>query len=201
LDVENTATTWELIGEISDSLTNYTFQDYTLPLNREVEYVVVQVADRFGSLLESDIGAVDAVTSVGDRYYFVPEVPVGTIGSFEASYVVGDAFTRDVEQNTLHVIGRGRQVQVGDDLGYSGTLTIHLRNPASARVDREFLEYLSTNEAGNIYIRSPFGDVLYVSFGSISSTRLAGVGTEDLVDLTIPYTTVYGEVPLTRAGT
>lgn len=200
LDVENTATTWELVGEITDALTNYTFQDYTLPLNREVEYVVVQVADRFGSLLESDIGAVDAVTSVGDRYYFVPEVPVGTIGSFEASYVVGDAFTRDVEQNTLHVIGRGRQVQVGDDLGYSGTLTIHLRNPASARVDREFLEYLSTNQAGNVYIRSPFGDVLYVSFGNINSTRLAGVGTEDLVDLTIPYTTVYGEVSLTRAG-
>lgn len=201
LDIDATATTWKLIGEVTDVQTNYTFYDYTLPLNKAVDYVVVQVADRFGDLLESDILTHSTVTSVGDRYYFVPEVPVGTIASFEASYVTGDNFTRDIEQNTLHVIGRGRQVQVGDDLGYSGTLTLHLRNPSSARVDREYIEYLSGNRAGNIYIRTPFGDVHYVSFGNVSTNRIAGVGTEDLVDISVPYTTVYGEVTLTRPGT
>lgn len=200
LDVAATATTWKLVAEVTNVATSYTYRDYVLPLNRAVDYVVVQVADRFGSLLESDITVIDTVTSVGDRYYFVPEVPIGTIASFEASYVTGDAFTRDIEQNTLHVIGRGRQVQVGDDLGYSGTLTINLRNPATARSDREFIEYLSTNGAGNVFVRSPFGDVLCCSFGSVNSTRLAGVGTEDLVDLSIPYTTVFQEVPITRAG-
>lgn len=201
LDIDLTATTWKLIGEVTDVLTNYTFYDYTLPLNKAVDYVVVQVADRFGDLLESDILTYLTVTSTGDRYYFVPENPVGSIASFEASYVTGDNFSRDIEQNTLHVIGRGRQVQVGDDLGYSGTLTLHLRNPASARVDREFIEYLSGNRAGNVYIRTPFGDVHYVSFGNVGTNRIPGVGTEDLVDISVPYTTVYGEVTLTRPGT
>lgn len=201
LDLDLTATTWEVIGEAVDVATSYTHYDYTLPLNKEVDYVVVQVADRFGSLLESDITSFESVTSPGDRYYFVPENPVGSIASFEASNVVGDSFTREVEQNTLHVLSRGRQVQVGDDLGYSGTLTIHLRNPDTARSDREFIEYLSGSTAGNVYIRSPFGDVLYISFGNVGFTRLAGVGGgADLGDLTVPYTTVIQEVPLKRAG-
>lgn len=201
LDLDLTATTWELIGEATDVATSYTHYDYTLPLNKVVDYVVVQVADRFGSLLESDITSYESVTSPGDRYYFVPENPIGSIASFEASNVVGDSFTREVEQNTLHVLSRGRQVQVGDDLGYTGTLTIHLRNPDTARSDREFIEYLSGSTAGNVYIRSPFGDVLYISFGNVGFSRMAGVGGgADLGDLTVPYTTVIQEVPLKRAG-
>jgi hypothetical protein len=199
LDLDNTATVYELLAEVTNVATSYTYYDYTMPLNKSVDYLVVQVADRFGSLLESDLGAPDTVVSPGDRYYFVPEVPVGTIASFEASYVTGDSFTRDIEQATLHVLGRGRQVQVGDDLGYSGTLQLKLRNPATARADREFLEFLAGDDAGNLYIRSPFGDVLYVSLGNPSFSRLAGVGNSDLGDLSIPYTTVYKTALATRS--
>jgi hypothetical protein len=200
LDLENTATVYKMIAEVTEVAASYTYYDYTMPLNKSVDYLVVQVADRFGSLLESDLGTPDTVISPGDRYYFVPEVPVGTIASFEASFVTGDSFTLDIEQATLHVLGRGRQVQVGDDLGYSGTLIIKLRNPEAARGDREFLEYLAGNKAGNLYIRSPFGDVIYVSLGNPSFTRLGGVGNTDLGDLTIPYTTVYQPALPTRAA-
>lgn len=199
LDIDNTATTYELLAEYTSVATNYTYYDYTMPLNKSVDYLVVQVADRFGSLLESDLGTPDTVVSPGDRYFFVPEVPVGTIASFEASFVTGDSFTRDVEQATLHVLGRGRQVQVGDDLGYSGTLTLRLRNPDTARGDREFIEFLASDDAGNLYIRSPFGDVLYVSLGNPSFSRLAGVGNSDLGDLSVPYTTVYKTALATRS--
>lgn len=200
LDINNTATVYEILAEVTNVSTSYTFYDYTMPLNKSVDYLVVQVADRFGSLLESDLGTPDTIVSPGDRYYFVPEVPVGTIVSFEASYVTGDNFTRDIEQATLHVLGRGRQVQVGDDLGYSGTLTLKLRNPNTARGDREFLEFLASDDAGNLYIRTPFGDVLYVSLGNPSFSRMAGVGNTDLGDLTIPYTQVYKTPPAIRAA-
>lgn len=198
LDVNNTANTWVLIHEDTENTTSYEYRDYFAPLNRAVDYLVVQMVDRFGSLIESPLTGHSTITVEGDRYYFVPEIPVGAIASFEAKYVTADSFTREVEQETIHIIQRGRQVQVGDDLGYVGSFTIQLRDPASARLDREFIEYLSTPDSGNVYIRSPFGDVLYVSIGNVSTQRLAGVGTSDLADLTVPYSVVFGEVPVTR---
>lgn len=198
LDVNATASTWVLIHETTENTTSYEYRDYYAPLNRAVDYLVVQMVDRFGSLIESPLEDWDTITVEGDRYYFVPEIPIGSIASFEAKYVTADSFTREVEQETIHIIQRGRQVQVGDDLGYTGSFSIQLRDPASARLDREFIEYLSTPNSGNVYIRSPFGDVLYVSIGNVSTQRLAGVGTSDLADLTVPYSVVFGEVPVTR---
>lgn len=200
LDVDNTATTWVLLYETTDVASSYSYRDYLAPLNKSVDYVVVQLVDRFGSLIESDISSFQTVNQLGDRYYFVPEVPIGLVASFEAANVTGDAFVREVEQETLHVIGRGRQVQIGDDLGYAGTLTIKLRNPSSARSDREFFEHLSSDDTGNVYIKSPFGDVLFVALGNISVNRVPGSGSADIVDLSVPYSEVFTAVTITRAG-
>lgn len=198
VDSDNTRNTWVLLTEVNVNQANYTYADYTVPLNRSVDYMVAQLVDRFGSLIESNIAGFSTATVAGDRYYFVPEIPVGAIASFEAAFVTADDFTLEVEQATLHVIGRGRQVQVGDDMGYDGTLTIKLRNPATARRDREFMELLSKTDSGSVYIRSPFGDVLFVSFGNVAFTRLAGVGLSDLGDLSVPYSEVFEDVRITR---
>lgn len=200
LDVDDTANTWELVYETTDVLSSYEFRDYLVPLNRSVRYAISQVVDRFGSSLESPLSTTALITVVGERFYFVPAVPIGTIASFEASNVTADQFAREVEQETLHVINRGRQVQIGDDLGYAGSYTIKLRNPATARSDREFIELLSKADNAKVYIRSPFGDVLYVSFGSVAFNRMAGVGLSDLGDLTVPYTEVFQDVPITRTA-
>lgn len=198
LDLKNTATLWEMLYETTDVQTSYTFQDYMAPLNKSVEYAVVQVVDRFGSLVESRITSSSTVFQAGDRYYFVPEVPIGVIAAFEAANVTTDGFTREIEQATLHVKGRGRQQQIGDDLGYTGTLNIKLRNQQTARRDREFFEFLSGDDAGNVWLRSPFGDVLYVAFGNVQTNRVAGMGLGDIVDLTIPYLEVFSNLPITR---
>jgi hypothetical protein len=198
LDTDGTASTWVLIYEATDSTGPYTYKDYLIPLNKSVDYIVVQVADRFGSLIESTLGSFTTVTMSANRYYFIPGVPIGSIASYEANNVSGDDFIDEVEQATLHVIGRGRQVQVGDDLGVQGTLTIQLRNPVTARADREFFQRLASSKITNIYMKNPFGDVVYLKFGSISVKRLAGVGQAELVDLTIPYTEVFNVVPVTR---
>lgn len=193
LDINDTANTWYLLYETQDSLTSYAFDDYLAPLNKSIEYVVVQLADRFGSLIESNITSTFAVTLVGERYFFVPAVPVGTIASFEATGVTGDDFTRDIEQETLHVIGRGRQVQIGDDLGYSGTLTIKLRNAATVRRDREFFELISSTY-NKVYIKSPFGDVVLIALGPVQTGRQAGYGGyADFSDLSLPYTEIIDE--------
>lgn len=198
LDIDNTANTWYLVYETDDIQTTYTFDDYLAPLNKQVQYVVVQLADRFGSLIESNITSSMAVTLVGQQYFFVPSVPVGSIASFEASGITGDSFTRDIEQETLHVIGRGRQVQVGDDLGYSGTLTVKLRNPATARRDREFFELISST-FNQVYVKTPFGDVFLIAVQSVQTARQAGYGGySDFSDLSIPYTQIYDEPLLTR---
>lgn len=186
------------LDEMKLETQSWEYYDYTAPLNKEVRYMVAQVVNRFGSLVESDLVAGTAITQVGDRYYFVPEIPIGAIASFEAGSVNADTFTDEVEQETLHIIGRGRQVQVGDDLGYTGTLTIRLRNPTTARQDREFFELLSSPEVGNVYMKSPFGDVLYIRVGNINSSRQAGVGTTDMADITVPYLEVFEEAQITR---
>ena len=198
LDEDNTANTWVLVYETSDVLASYQFRDYFAPNGKPITYAISQMVDRFGSLLESPLSVLGTVTMTADRYYFVPAVPIGTIASFEASSVVGDSFTREVEQQTLHILGRGRQVQIGDDLGYSGSLTLKLRNPATARSDREFVEALARADNAKVFIRSPFGDVLYVVFQSPSFNRMAGVGPGDMGDLTVPYVEVFQDVPITR---
>lgn len=199
-DVDNTATTWFLLYEINDgSLTNYTFDDYLAPLNRSVEYVVVQVADRFGSLVESNITSTFTTTLSTSRYFFVPDVNIGGIASFEASGVTGDSFSKEVEQETIHVVGRGRQVQIGDDLGYSGTLTIKLRNPATARRDREFFELVSSS-FNRVYVKSPFGDVVLIALGNVSADRQPGYGGNvDFADLSVPYMQIIDEALIARA--
>lgn len=199
LDVNETATKWVLVYETNVNSATNNFYDYLSPLNRPVDYVVVQVADRFGSLVESNITAHSTTTQAGDRYFFVPKIPIGTIASFEASSVTGDSFIREIEQETLHVIQRGRQVQIGDDLGYSGSFSVKLRNPASARFDREFFEYMSGPNSSNVYVKSPFGDVILISIGSVSAQRLAGVGLTDMADLTVPYVEVFDDEQVTRS--
>lgn len=200
-DIDNTATTWYLMFETTEVLTNYSFDDYLAPLNVAVDYVVVQMADRFGSLIESDITTFQTVTLTTDRYYFVPQVLLGGIVSFQAASVTGDNFSREIEQETLHVIGRGRQVQVGDDLGYSGTLSIKQRNPATARRDREFFELISA-QYNSVYIKTPFGDVVLIALGNIQSSRIPGFGGHaDFVDITVPYLQIIDEELTTRSAT
>lgn len=198
LDVNNTRNTWVMIFETTEVTSSYSYYDYTAPLNKVVEYAISQVAERGGSIVESGLTSLITVTIVGDRYYFVPAVPIGAIAAFEASSVTSDTFTAEIEQETLHVIGRGRQVQIGDDLGYDGAFQIKLRNPLTARSDREFIELLAKSQNGSTYIRSPFGDVLYVRFGQPSFDRMAGVGTADLGDLSIPYIEVFVDDQITR---
>lgn len=197
LDDGDTANTWVLIYETSAVQTSYSYKDYLVPLNKSVQYAVVQVADRFGSPIESALASPSTATCTGDRYFFVPAVPIGTIASYEAGNITDDSFTVEVESETIHVLNRGRQVQVGDNLGATGTLTIQLRG-TGARADREFLEYLASSKSLNVWMKNPFGDVRLVKLLSVQVKYLAGVGTTEMSDLTVPYVEVFQDAVVTR---
>jgi hypothetical protein len=200
LDLDSTASNWVLVGSTTEVAANYSFSDYLVPLNTPVDYVVVQVAERFGSLLESNITSWETVNVGGDRYYFVPkDFSIGTIASFEAAGVTSDGFQMEIERETLHVKGRGRQVQVGDNLGYSGTLGIHLRNPDTVRQDRQFFEYVA-QLGTQLYIKSPFGDVVLCSIDTPQVSRIGGVGPTDMVDMTIQYVQIYDDEEIIRSA-
>lgn len=197
LDDANTRNTWVLIYETTAVQSNYSYKDYLIPNNKPTDYVVVQVADRFGSIVESPISSFSTVTSPSDRYYFIPTIPIGTIAAYQATNVNDDSYMDEVESATLHVINRGRQVQVGDDLGAIGTLTIQLRG-ANTRVDREFLQRLASSKNLGTWMKNPFGDVRLVKFGNIQVKVIPGTGLLEMSDLTIPYTEVATDAPITR---
>ena len=199
LDDDDTANTWVLIYENTDAASSYSYKDYLIPCNTAVDYTVVQVVDRFGSIIESPISSFTTVTSPSDRYYFIPTVPIGTIAAYEASNVIDDNYTDEVENETLHILDRGRQVQVGDDLGATGTLQIQLRNPVSARGDRQFLQRLASTKNLGVWMKTPFGDVRCVKFLPIQVRYLAGTGTTELSDLTIPYVEIITDPSITRS--
>jgi hypothetical protein len=185
LDDLDTANSWELLYETSDATGPYVYDDYLTPLNKDVDYIVVQTADRFGSLIESEIADWSTVRMPSDRYFFVPTIPIGTIASYEAGNVTDDSWSDEIEQETLHILNRGRQVQVGDDLGATGTLTIQLRG-AGARADREFIQRLARGNV-TVWMKNPFGDVKLVKFQTVGVKFVAGVGQTEMSDLSVPY--------------
>jgi len=191
MDTQNTRSTWVMLYEIQDgSSTSFTYNDYLAPQGKSVDYVVTQTVDRFGALIDSAIGSFTTIVMPGDRYVFVPDVAIGSIASFEAKNVTADGYTDGIEQATILVVDRGNQVQLGSATGVVGTLSIQLRDIVSAQGDKQFFQYLAKNRVG-CYMKTPFGDVLYVKFAPPAITRIAGVGPSDFSDLTIGYTQVY----------
>jgi hypothetical protein len=197
LDDDLTATTWVLVYQTTEVKTSYSYKDYLAPLNKVIQYAVAQVADRFGSLIESSLSTPVSTTLVGDRYFFVPQIAIGSIASYQASNVTDDSFTDEVESETLHIIGRGRQVQIGDDLGASGTLTIQLRG-TTARADREFFQYLASSKTLSTWMKNPFGDVKLVKFLNVQVKYLSGTGSTEMSDIQVPYVEVITDTPVTR---
>jgi hypothetical protein len=191
MDTQNTRSTWVLLFETQDGTsTNFTYNDYLAPQGKNIDYVVTQTVERFGSLIDSAIGSFTTVVMPGDRYVFVPDVAIGSIASFEAKNVTADGYTDGIEQATLLVVDRGNQMQLGSATGIVGSLNIQLRDTVSAPGDKQFFIYLAKNRVG-CYMKTPFGDVLYVKFAPPAVTRISGVGPADLSDLTMAYTQVY----------
>jgi hypothetical protein len=183
------STSHELIYESSAETSSYEFADWFLRSNTFHEWTVVQVADRFGTLIESPrIWTADYMRS--DSYWLLH--PTDSDLHIRLNNVTSDSFTDDQEEESFVVLGRGRHKDVGTYLGYAGTLTASIYDRLGKTAREQRLEFeLLRRENVPLMMRNPFGDLFKVVTGTVSIDRLAGVGTQEYHTITVPYEAVY----------
>lgn len=125
------------------------------------------------------------VTVAAEDYWLVD--PTGS-QSIRLRQVTEESFQDEYEEEAIVLIGRGRKMDYGTRLGFSGSLTAQLWDTPemSAREQRLQLELMKRVRHG-LFLKNPFGDVLSVNAGAISFSRIAGVGSREFGTVTIPY--------------
>lgn len=176
---------YELIYSTESVAASYEYYDTLAAANVNNEYRLVQIATRFGANVESESPA-RVVYPTSDSYWLV--VPDDADLTVELFHTTGDSFQEVYEEATINLIGRGRHKEVGDRLGFAGTLAAQLRDrwDATAREQRQRILRLKETDS-NVYLRNPFGDVWLVSPGGIDITRVPGVGVHEFADVSIAY--------------
>lgn len=183
---------WKEIAREYFVVDNYSYHDYYAPSGYKSNYRVRQVVNRFGEDIESDNVDFVSVYPVSEGYWLI-EVggPDLDADAFRLHNVTADDFTDEYEEAEYTIIGRGRHIDRGDRLGFKGSLTAQIRDSGgiTARQKKLRLERLKS-ENRNLSIRTPFGDIFSVYIGNIGISRIAGVGTSEFVDVTLPYSEV-----------
>lgn len=183
---------WEEAYRTYDSQPVYDFLDYYAPSGYKVNYRVKQLVDRFGDQIESENTTFITVYPMSEGYWLIePESPDRSADAFRLSFVTGDSYTDEYEEEEFSIIGRGRHVDQGEHLGVKGTLDVQIRDSIgfTARQKKRRLEDIK-KEARDLQMRTPFGDLYKVHVGSMQVGRLAGVGRSEFVDVSIPYSEV-----------
>lgn len=197
---------WELIHEEysvspTDGTDTFTFLDYAAPSAHMVAYVLTQTALRFGSIVESPMPAItDAgatlITESSHYWLIDPAANGDPEDAIRLEATTQDSYTDPYESEEMQIIGRGRHVEIGDRLGYTGQLTLPLRfiagvnHPDDPRRQKLDLEEFRARKSA-CYIRSPFGDIFMAAPGDMSFERVAGVGGSEFINVTLPYREVY----------
>lgn len=188
----NNEVNWTLLYFTNIDQANYTFDDYTAGSGIAYRYTVVQSANRFGSDVESNKTVTSLVTPVSGEYWLI--VPDNTALNSKLYIVTDDDFSSEVEQEEVSLIDRGRHVDYGTDMGYSGSLSCRLVDQPSggptARLQRLNIEAIRIARLKAI-LRNPFGDVFDVAVGNIAFKRQSGVGLSEMGTITIPYSEVH----------
>lgn len=191
------ASQWELIATIANqNIRDY--HDYMLVAGESYSYSVTQVATRSGSLLESSVGyyinsngsetAEQRYFDIDLNYYWIinsdqPELSIRLIG------VTDDSSTLEYESSEYTIIGRGRHVDYGDRLGYKGTLNFQIRDVVRPSPLRLKIEALRAAQE-TYHLRTPFGRLFKIALGNLGWAPMAGVGTAEMGDMSIPYSEV-----------
>ena len=170
----------------------YQYRDYLAPSTYQVTYSVVQWVNRIGQDIPSLPTESDSVEPTSDGYWLIePSIDQTGAEAFKLSIVTSDEFTDEQEENEFVVIGRGRVVNKGQRLGNKGTLGVQLRHTGGTTARQKRLRLKDMQQrTRQLYLRNPFGDIFRVSVSSMSIGRLAGVGTSEFCDVTIPYSEV-----------
>lgn len=186
LDLE--VSDWNEIGRTYDPQV-MTFDDHYAPSGYSVDYAVQQLVDRFGDQIPS-VSTIATGQPKSDGYWFIiPGNESSIPDAFRLSNVTADAYTDEYEKEIFNVIDGGRKVDQGQHLGLTGSLTAQLRDSLgqSARQKKHRLEIMKQDSVSQFYMRTPFGDLYRCYVNDLQVSRIAGVGTSEFVDVTVPY--------------
>lgn len=174
----------------------YEYKDWTAPSGVSHEYAVIQVADRFGSSLESAYVPSTPVAPITEDYWLIhpDSTEYGNTAdskNFRFQYTNSDEFSEEYEEAIIPLIGRGRRVEYGTRFGYVGSISANVYSSPTqtARQQRLALEAIKASRS-DLYLKNPFGDIWQVAAGNIQISRIAGVGQNEYHTVTIPYTEV-----------
>lgn len=184
---------WTLVHETRTLQTTYQVPIYTYA-NTEVQrfsVVTLTVESGTGRLLEDGFGTTVTLTILGiDRDYWLvhPERPELSI---LLEQVTDDSLERQHEVQTVTLLGRGRKVNVGEELGLTGSLSIAFRDSdmGTARRKRQDLQALYAL-GERLYLRDPFGDVTPIAIERMSYQHIPGTGSHEATDVSLQITEV-----------
>jgi hypothetical protein len=180
---------WELIGTSYETFGRGEILDYTFQPGETYAYAVVQVATRFFDEEAESNYAPNFVTPISEKYWIV--VPTNPSLNTMLSNVISDSYSEAFEMQETAVIGRGRRIEYGTRFGYIGSLSAQLRglNDISAAEERRKIEAIKKNREA-AFLRVPFGHLWLVALGDVQVSRVPGVGLQEFVDVTIPYSEI-----------
>lgn len=186
--------TWELIFETGDQNIR-SYRDYLVSSN-SYSYSVTQRAYRSGTSLESPVGYyADPTTGeeLAENRFIEPDISqywlideLNPEDSTPLPNTNSDSSTLEFEAESFNIIGRGRHVDYGDEIGYSGTLTVQVRGVERRSTIRAKVEKLRRNQ-NTLWLRTPYGRLIQVAIFDLGWSPLPGTGSSEMGDLTIPY--------------
>jgi len=118
--------TWETLAVINEYMPTYGYRDYSARANTTYQYVVTQVSNATGDLVESSTVNYIQVTTPASQYWMLD--PFGILDAVPLFSVTADSYADETESAVFNLYGRGRHRDIGDYLGPNGSLTIQMRD-------------------------------------------------------------------------
>lgn len=135
---------WELIDSIQmGSGLNYSIIDSTLPSGVDSYYATVLQVDIGGDISTGnpDESTPAKVISPWGNYWLVSQdnPQKNTV----LNIVNGDSYTEEIEQEVMVIANRGRWVDVGEDIGKNGTLTVKIYDKDAGLGGKPIMNHLT----------------------------------------------------------
>ena len=174
---------WHLAYETLDmTQASYTYDLYNFPTCSAVEIAVSQVSPNLSNGLPV-LGPLDIIETVNptyDHHYWLID-PYDATKNVRLEHCRADRFSEDRSDTVYALAERGRVVDRGDRLGFTGSLSGQFwdtsQQPLSAYEQvMDFLVHRAS--AFHTYLRTPFCWVFPISIDGFSAQRVEGMGTD-----------------------
>ena len=188
---EQTFADWTLAYEDFTDVASYNYDLYQFAANATTEVAVVEVTQSLTLGLVEGAYNVNSFATTGiTGYYFINGAD--DTKNFYLLNATAHSANDEWEEGVFNLVGRGRKVDRGTHLGEAGQISAQLFATPTRTVRSQFRELteIRGNNADEIFIRPPFGEVMKVAITGLNYDRVPGVGTEDYMNVTIDYVEV-----------